>query len=87
MPEIASGVVTPSCAQVSLTVVAAAETGIDTLEPQVVAVHVPQLFGLPAESKAGFIVLGVETEKKKLPVVAGLTAGPALPDTVNDMPV
>ena len=63
MAEIALGVVTPSCAQVSLTVVAVAETGTETLEPQVAAVHVPQLFGLPAESRAGFIVVGVETEK------------------------
>jgi hypothetical protein len=87
MAEIALGVVTPSCAQVSVTVDAVAETGTETLEPQVVAVHVPQVLGLPAESTEGFIVVGVETEKEKLPVVAGLTAGPALPDTVNDMPV
>jgi hypothetical protein len=87
MAEIALGVVTPSCAQVKFTVIAAAETGTETLEPQVAAVQVPQLFGLPAESRAGFIVLGVETENEMLPVVAGLTAGPALPDTVNDMPV
>ena len=87
MAEIALGVVTPSCAQVSFTVVAVAETGTETLEPQLVAVHVPQVLGLPAESRLGFIVLGCETEKKMLPVVAGLTAGPALPATANDMPV
>jgi hypothetical protein len=87
MAEIALGVVTPSCAQVSVTVVAVVDTGTETLEPQLVAVHVPQLFGLPAESRPGFIVLGCKTENEMAPVVAGLTAGPALPDTVNDMPV
>lgn len=87
MPEIALGVVTPSCAQVSVAVVAAVDTGTDTLEPQVVAVHELQFFGLPAESSLGFIVLGCKTENAMAPVVAGLTAGPASPDTVKDMPV
>ena len=75
---MAAGFVTPSCAQVKVTVVAVVLTGTDTLVPQVVAVQVPQLLGPPAESVVGAAVAGS---------VTNTDIGPPVPDTVNEMPV
>ncbi len=84
---IAAGVVTPNCVQVIVTVVAVVVTGTVTLVPQLEPVHVPQFLGLFAESKAGFIVLGVETCIVSPTVPVPLETGPTLPDTVKEMPV
>jgi len=77
---MAAGVVTPSCAQVRLTGVGVVVTGTMTLVPQLVAVQVPQFFGLPAESVPGLVVSGSPTETEIPPV-------PASPEIVNEMPV
>jgi hypothetical protein len=87
IPVIAFGVVTPNCAQVNAMVVAVAVTGTATLEPQVVAVHVPQFLALPAESVLGAVVLGVETAINSPTVPVPCETGPILPETVNDIPV
>lgn len=87
IPAIASGVVTPNCAQVKVTVVAVAVTGTAMLEPQVVAVQVPQFLGLPAESYLGAKVLGVGTCIANPTVPVPLETGPILPEIVNDIPV
>jgi hypothetical protein len=84
---IALGVVTPSCAQVKVTVVGVELTGTCTLVPHVVAVQVPQSFGLPAESVPGLVVLGSPTDTEIAPKPASPTTGPALPEIVNEMPV
>ena len=87
MPVIAFGAVTPNCAQVNVTAVAVAVTGTATLEPQVVAVQVPQFLGLPAESVLSAVVLGVETPIVSPTVPVPRETGPMLPETVNDIPV
>jgi hypothetical protein len=84
---IAFGVVTPNCAQVNVTGVAVAVTGTATLEPQVVAVQVPQFLGLPAESNLSPIVLGVETDIDSPTVPVPFETGPIVPEIVNDIPV
>jgi hypothetical protein len=85
--ETALGVVTPSCAQVNVTGVAVAVTGTATLEPQEVAVQVPQFLGLPAESNLDPIVLGVETDINSSTVPVPFETGPIVPEIVNDIPV
>jgi hypothetical protein len=87
IPVIAFGVVTPNCSQVNVTVVAVAVTGTATLEPQVVAVQVPQFLGLPAESNLGASVLGVKTVIASPTVPVPFETGPMLPEIVNDIPV
>jgi hypothetical protein len=96
MLVIAFGVVTPSWAQVIVTVVGVVVTGTATLVPQVVPVHVPQLgLGLPAESVAavpsGFLagacVVGVVTCIVIPGVPVPLETGPIVPEMVNEIPV
>ena len=88
MPVIVLGAVTPSGAQVMVTVDAVAVTGTETLlVPHVEPVHVPQLLGLPAESFVRACVLGVETCIDSPTVPVPLDTGPMVPDIVNDIPV
>ena len=86
MPVMAAGLVTPSSAQVRLTVLGVEPTGTRTLLPQLDA-QVPQLLGPPAESVVGLVVPGSLTDRLMPAEPASPTAGPASPHTVNEMPV
>jgi hypothetical protein len=86
MPAIALRVVTPNWSQVNSTAVAVAVTGTATLEPQVVAVQVPQFLGLPAESSLGAAVLGVETVIANPTLPVPVETGPMLPEMTKDIP-
>ena len=86
MPAIALRVVTPNWSQVNSTAVAVAVTGTTMLEPQVVAVQVPQFLGLPAESSLGAVVLGVETVIANPTLPVPVETGPMLPEMTKDIP-
>jgi hypothetical protein len=77
MPVMAAGLVTPSSAQVRLTVLGVAPTGTGTLLPQL-DVQLPQLLGPPAESVVGLVLPESLTDTSMPAEPPSPATGPAL---------